>query len=198
MKNIKFNTLYILLFTALMVTSCSSEDIDIVAQEEVLSGAQLKFRVPSFKGEYVQIDRLARPIVSIFLVPQGPDSEVFNTTAPSELEPIFQPIILGQIEGLSPAFSNPNDQNVLGQTAAEFASFTANDVLNVSLVEPTVFSTNTLTGRRLEDDIITTELQWIFGGEDLSENPGLSDDHVDANDVPFLSHFPYMAPPFLQ
>ena len=43
---------------------------------------------------------------------------------------------------------------------------------------------------------IDFELLLIFGGEDFSENPSLSDDHVDANDKPFLTSFPYLASPW--
>ena len=74
----------------------------------------------------------------------------------------------------------------------------ATDVLNVSLTGKTTFfdGTNVLTGRALADDVISTELLLIFGGEDGTENPGLSDDNVDANDKMFLATFPYLAAPF--
>jgi hypothetical protein len=97
--------------------------------------------------------------------------------------------------GLSPAFANPGDMNALGQDAEAFTTLLATDVLNVSLDGTTTFfdGVNVLTGRTLADDVITVELLLIFGGEDFTENPGLSDDHVDANDTPFLSSFPYLA-----
>jgi hypothetical protein len=56
--------------------------------------------------------------------------------------------------------------------------------------------TNVLTGRNLTDDAITVELLLIFGGEDFSENPGLSNDNVNANDKTFLTSFPYLASPW--
>ncbi len=38
--------------------------------------------------------------------------------------------------------------------------------------------------------MITAELGLIFGA-----NAALNDDHVDANDKPFLGQFPYLAAP---
>lgn len=98
---------------------------------------------------------------------------------------------------MSPAFTNLGDQNALGQDAAAFTGLLATDVLNVSLDGTTTFydETNVLTGLALADDVITVELLLIFGGEDFTENPTLSDDRVDANDKPFLSSFPYLATP---
>ena len=52
-----------------------------------------------------------------------------------------------------------------------------------------------LTGRALGDDVIDVELALIFGGPDGSANPTLTSDHVNANDVPFLTDFPYLAQP---
>jgi hypothetical protein len=82
--------------------------------------------------------------------------------------------------------------------AATFTGVLATDVLNVSLDGTTTFydGTNVLTGRALADDVITVELLLIFGGEDFTENPGLSNDYVDANDKAFLSSFPYLASPW--
>lgn len=197
-----FTIIYsILLLTIFVISSCDSDITEVIELENTFLQSQnniSKSGIPKFLGKYTQTDRLARPIISIILVPQGNDSEQFNRIIPSKLNSIFQPIIQNRLTDLSPAFSNPNDKNVLGKTAPEFADFLATDILNVSTKKSTEFSLTRLTGRKLNDDIITTVLQWIFAGEDLTENPGLSDDNVDTNDVPFLSHFPYMAPPFLE
>ena len=71
-------------------------------------------------------------------------------------------------------------------------------MLSVSLDGTTTFfdGTNVLTGRALADDVISVELLLIFGGSDGSENPGLTDDHVDSNDKAFLTTFPYLASPW--
>ena len=53
-----------------------------------------------------------------------------------------------------------------------------------------------ISGKALADDVITVELLLIFGGEDFTENPSLSDDHVDSNDKDFSNSFPYLASPW--
>jgi hypothetical protein len=50
-------------------------------------------------------------------------------------------------------------------------------------------------GRKLSDDVVTAGLQAIFGPllDPNNTTQALADDHVDANDVPFGSTFPYLA-----
>jgi hypothetical protein len=56
-------------------------------------------------------------------------------------------------------------------------------------------------GRRLGDDVVDIELRALAGGTpftpafNVSPN-NLLGDGVDANDKPFLAHFPYVAHPF--
>ena len=78
-----------------------------------------------------------------------------------------------------------------------FTGLLATDVLNVSTTGKTTFfdGTNVLTGRALDDDVIDTELLLIFGGTKGTDNPGLTSDHVHANDVAFSTTFPYLAQP---
>mgnify|MGYP002626390588 CR=1 FL=1 len=71
---------------------------------------------------------------------------------------------------------------------ADFAAFLTDillpDLLTVDTSNPAGF----LNGRRLEDDVIDAEL-------DLLTKGALTGDGVDANDVPFLTVFPYLAAP---
>ncbi|WP_370003385.1 DUF4331 family protein [Winogradskyella sp.] len=152
---------------------------------------------PDFSGTYVQQDQMARPAVNTVFVSSGM-KDAFNTTVPSQQNAAFQAMFEANLTGLSPAYANPGDANALGLDAATFTGLLATDVLNVSLDGTTTFfdGTNVLTGRALADDVITVELLLIFGGEDFTENPGLSDDNVDANDKAFLSSFPYLASPW--
>lgn len=152
---------------------------------------------PDFSGTYVQQDQMARPAVNTVFVSSGM-KDAFNTTVPSQQNASFQAMFEANLTGLSPAYANPGDQNALGLDAAAFTGLLATDVLNVSLDGTTTFfdGTNVLTGRALADDVITVELLLIFGGEDFTENPGLSDDNVDANDKAFSSSFPYLASPW--
>ncbi|GAA4281030.1 hypothetical protein GCM10022260_14510 [Gaetbulibacter aestuarii] len=150
-----------------------------------------------FSGTYSQEDQMGRPAVNTVFT-SGENKDLFNVTIPSEQNAAFQSMFQTNLEALSPAYSQPGDQNALGLDAAAFTGVLATDVLNVSLDGTTTFydGTNVLTGRALNDDVITVELLLIFGGEDFTENPGLSDDHVDMNDKAFLTSFPYLASPW--
>ncbi|WP_407557871.1 DUF4331 family protein [Winogradskyella sp. 4-2091] len=152
---------------------------------------------PDFSGTYAQEDQMGRPAVNTVFVSSGM-KDAFNTTIPSEQDAAFQSMFQTNLEGLSPAYNEPTDGNALTLTSAQFTGLLATDVLNVSLDGTTTFydGTNVLTGRALADDVITVELLLIFGGEDFSENPGLSNDNVDGNDKAFLSSFPYLASPW--
>lgn len=185
----KFNNIKliaIVLLSAATIVSCSNDD-DNTPQD----------MGPDFSGVYAQEDQMGRPAVNTVFVSSA-SKNMFNTTIPSEQNAAFQSMFQTNLEGLSPAFANPGDMNALMQTSAAFTGLLATDVLNVSLDGTTTFfdGTNVLTGRALADDVITVELLLIFGGEDFSENPTLSDDHVDSNDKAFLSSFPYLASPW--
>jgi len=184
LNNIK--TLAFIMLAVLMVTSCKKED-DTNPQPTP----------PDFSGTFVQADQMGRPAVNtVFVSPASKDD--FNKTIPSQQNGMFQSMFQTNLEALSPAYANQGDKNALGLDAATFTGLLSTDVLNVSLDGTTTFydGTNVLTGRALADDVITVELLLIFGGEDFSENPGLSDDHIDSNDKAFSTSFPYLASPW--
>ena len=185
MKNIKI--LLLSIFTTVAFTSCSDDDNDNMMQ------------APDFSGTYIQADQMGRPAINTVFV-NADKKDMFNTTIPSEQGASFKTMFETNLKALSPAYANMGDKNALGLDAASFAGVLATDVLTVSLDGKTTFydgePANTLSGRALADDIITVELLLIFGGEDFSENPGLSNDNVSANDKEFLSSFPYLASPW--
>lgn len=176
----------IAVLTLATLASCKDNDDNVMGPD-----------LPNFTGNYVQKDQMGRPAINTVFV-NSDQKDAFNTTIPSEQGALFQSMFETNLKALSPAYANPGDQNALGLDAATFTSVLATDVLTVSLDGTTTFydGTNVLTGRALADDVITVELLLIFGGEDFTENPSLSDDHVDANDKPFLSSFPYLASPW--
>lgn len=182
----KFNILktIAITLTTLMFVSCNNDD-----DTRPPAG-------PDFSGVFAQKDQMARPAVNTVFVSK-PSQDMFNVTIPSQQNAAFQSMMQANLEALSPAYAN-GGMNALGQDAAAFTGLLATDVLNVSLDGTTTFfdGTNLLTGRALADDVITVELLLIFGGENFMENPGLTDDHVDANDKPFLTSFPYLASPW--
>jgi hypothetical protein len=139
-----------------------------------------------------QADQAARPAINtVFISPSGKDS--FNVTVPSQMAATFSGEMKSNLLALNPGYTT----NLLGLTADQFIGVVSTDVLNASTTGTTTFydGTNVLTGRALSDDVIDVELTLIFGGPDGSANTGLTSDHVNANDVPFLTDFPYLAQP---
>ncbi len=141
---------------------------------------------------YQQQDQMARPAINTVFV-DAAEKDNFNTTTPSAMGAAFATKFKTKLMGLNPGYTT----NLLGLTADQFTGVLATDVLNVSTTAPTTFydGTNVLTGRALADDVIDVELTLIFGGTAGGEKPGLTSDHVNANDKAFLTSFPYLASP---
>ncbi|OYU84429.1 MAG: hypothetical protein CFE24_06690 [Flavobacterium sp. BFFFF2] len=145
----------------------------------------------TMEGTYVQKDQMARPAINTVFIGAGAPKDAFNAAIPSAMGAAYQGIFQSRLMALNAGYTT----NALGQTAAQLTGLLATDVLNVSKVAPTTFydGTNVLTGRKLNDDVIDVELLLIFGGPTGTTNPGLTSDHVNANDKPFLPSFPYLA-----
>lgn len=141
---------------------------------------------------YEQEDQMARPAINTVFVSSG-EKDIFNITTPAQQGAVFATKFKDKLLALNPGYTT----NLLGLDATTFTTVLATDVLTASLTDPTTFydGTNVLTGRKLDDDVITVELILLFGGPDAMSNPGLTDDHVDANDKAFLTSFPYLASP---
>ena len=152
---------------------------------------------PDFSGIYVQEDQMGRPAINTVFVDPA-DKNTFNVTVPGNQNAAFQTKFQTKLEALNPAHADPSYTNALGFNAEQFTGALATDVLTVSLTGTTTFfdGTNVLTGRALNDDVISTELLLIFGGPTGADNSGLTNDNVDANDKSFLSTFPYLASPW--
>lgn len=141
---------------------------------------------------YEQEDQMARPAINTVFVSSG-EKDAFNTTTPANQGAAFASKFKDKLLALNAGYTT----NLLGLDATAFTGVLATDVLTVSLTGATTFydGTNVLTGRKLDDDVITVELILLFGGPDATSNPGLTDDHVDANDKSFMTTFPYLATP---
>ena len=146
--------------------------------------------IPPQQEVYVQGDQMARPAINTVFVGSSRKNE-FNTTTPSAMDAAFKADFVNKLT----AFGYTT--NILGLDKNTFASVLVTDVLNASTTGVTSFynGTQVLTGRALSDDVIDVELRLIFGGAAGTSNPGLTSDHVNGNDKPFLASFPYMASP---
>jgi hypothetical protein len=121
------------------------------------------------------LDRMGNPAVNTIFIPSG-QKDRFNRGRPQTDERVFGDEIAASLEALG-----TSDEN-----AAIITSVAIPDTLKLS-VEPDGGFPN---GRRLQDDVIDILLGLIFEG-----TGGPTTDEVDENDEPFLSVFPYLAPP---
>jgi len=145
---------------------------------------------------YQQQDQMGRPAINTVFNAAVTDKDAFNTTTPSAMGAAFQAKFQARLLALYPGYTT----NLLGLSAAAFTGVLATDVLTASTTGPTTFydgvPANTLSGRALADDVIDVELILIFGGPTGANNPGLTSDHVNANDKAFSTTFPYLASPW--
>ena len=178
MKLIKLFSL--LLGTSVIASSCDKKD-DMPMPDIVY---------------FQQQDQMARPAINTVFVTAAADKDAFNTTEPSAQGAAFQTKFETRLLALNPGYTT----NALGQTAAQLTGLLATDVLGVSTTGPTTFfdgvPENTLSGRKLDDDVIDVELLLLFGGPDGSSNPSLTKDNVNSNDKTFSASFPYLASPW--
>lgn len=176
MKTNKYKIIALAVFASLLSVNCSNDDS---------SGT------PAFTGTYVQQDQMGRPAINTVFVASGSPKDQFNGTIPSQMGANFQASFQARLLALNPGYTT----NALGLDAATFTTVLATDVLNLKTSGTTTFfdGTNVLTGRNLSDDVIDVELLLLFGGPTGGDNAGLTSDHVDANDKPFLTSFPYLA-----
>ena len=151
-----------------------------------------KNNTPQSSPYFDQADQAGRPAINTVFIGAA-DKDKFNVTTPTLMSGAFAAEMKSSLLALNPGYTT----NLLGLSADQFIGVLSTDVLNVSTTAKTTFydGTNVLTGRTLGDDVIDVELILLFGGPDGSANPGLTSDHVNGNDVPFLTDFPYMASP---
>lgn len=149
-----------------------------------------------FGGFYMQEDQMGRPATNI-LFNREVLRDSLNITEPYMMQGLFKDIFKDRIMTLDTTFTT----NVLGLDADQLASIFSQDVLWVAETGVTSYDNGTeiLTGRALGEDVMDSNLLWIFGGPDGTKNnddPLLISDNVDENDAEFLTDFPYLAPPF--
>ncbi|WP_162128264.1 DUF4331 family protein [Flavobacterium phycosphaerae] len=185
MKTINFKIVALsLTFAATFFVGCSNDENSSINDSDARYGV-------NFEGTFVQQDQMARPAINTVFIASGAPKDAFNATIPSQMGAAYQSIFQSRLLALNPGYTT----NALGLDAATFTGVLATDVLNVSKTAPTTFfdGTNVLTGRALADDVIDVELLLIFGGPNGTDNAGLTSDHVNSNDKPFSSSFPYLA-----
>lgn len=124
-------------------------------------------------GPFVQIDRTALPTLNTVLMPLRL-KDAFNRATPAQ-DALFRDAAITTLVGI-------NNDRTYSQTLIDAVLFP--DVAILDLGKTTGF----LNGRRPQDDVIDVVLSAASKG-------GVAGDGVNANDVPFLATFPFLAPP---
>jgi uncharacterized protein DUF4331 len=147
---------------------------------------------PATSRVFNQVQRLGNPLVSeVFLAKR--DHAFHGSTAPTIDVAAFTPIIRSFTDNVA------GRDSTVGKT---LAAVLLPDELLVQSDKDTASAgwltwalANGWGGRKLTDDVVTAGLQAIFGAllDANNTSPALADDHVDANDVPFSTTFPYLA-----
>lgn len=120
-----------------------------------------------------QQDRFGLPAIATVFIPTN-QKDAYNQSPPSGDEATYT----DEVVAVLATFGHPNP--------TALADALLPDIQPINTAQASGF----LNGRRPQDDVITAELGLIFGA-----NADLNDDHVDENDRPFLTTFPYLAAP---
>jgi hypothetical protein len=141
------------------------------AKNQVRSGSV--YLADTQTGPFTQIDRMAFPVANTVLNPTRM-KDAFNRSVPSQ-DHLFREEAIQHLIAI-------NGDRIYSQTVVDAVIFPDVLVLDVTRTSPF------LNGRRPQDDVIDVVLR-------AASNGRLTGDGVDANDVPFLSDFPFFAPP---
>jgi hypothetical protein len=166
----------------------------------------------------VQVSRLGNPLINEVIIPTN-KKDYWNSTSPAQDSQFKQdytnPILAAVLEKLYPKFGpfKASGRDDLVQVLLtgipklnETGSTLADELrLNLSIAPTPADKFNRLgviagdnagypNGRRLGDDVIDID-ERVVAGELINHQLPLGDG-VDANDVPNLSSFPYVAAPF--
>lgn len=153
-------------------------------------------RNPRSFGSYVQVSRLAVPLVNEVLVPLG-DKDKYNRTNPVKDVANFGPYILDpELPKLLNAVLGLNCPDTPAEGRVDIVGIlspngtTPADLLRINVATGQTYANTAFpNGRKLSDDVTDTLLTV------LCANGGPVGDGVDANDLPFSDTFPYLASP---
>ncbi len=119
-----------------------------------------------------QIERMGRPVINTVLIPSS-SKDAFNATKPVDDVAEWSDEVIASLISL----------NGDADYSAAVATVLLPDILTLDTDTPSGF----LNGRTLSDDVIDIVLSVVSNG-------AIASDCVAANDVPFPSAFPYLAP----
>lgn len=174
----------------------------------------------TFSGPEQQVSRLGMPLVNEIVIPLG-KKDFFNSSEPANDVANFGAFVvdpepaklLHALFGINVPPAPRNDLVAVFATGVPGLNQPPNvapgEMLRLNMAIPPAAKPNRIgvlagdlagfpNGRRLADDVVDIELRVVAGvlvnGFNVAPNNQLGDG-VDANDMPFLPHFPYVAPP---
>src|SRR5882672_8788686 len=174
----------------------------------------------SFSGPELQVSRLGMPLVNEVVIPLG-KKDLFNASEPANDVANFGTYVVNSeaatllhaLFGLNVPPAPRNDLVAVFATGVPGLNQPPNvapgEMLRLNMAIPPAAKPNRFgvlagdvagfpNGRRLADDVVDIELRVIAGvlvpGFNVAPNNQLGDG-VDANDMPYLPHFPYVSPP---
>ncbi len=162
---------------------------------------------------WTQVSRLGEPLVNEVVIPTGL-KDLWNRTSPAndaQFEKYYQtPIlaaVLNKLYKVGAPTTNRSDLVAVLGTGIPKVTYTGKtfaDELRINLAIPPAAHPNRMgvlagdnagfpNGRRLGDDVVDIEEQAVAGF--LMGHKVPLGDGVNGNDVPYLTHFPYVAQP---
>jgi hypothetical protein len=170
------------------------------------------------RGQFVQVSRLGNPLVNEVVIPLG-QKDRFNRTTPNRDAQLYgkyvvKPELAAVLNALFKVNAPENNRTDIVQALLQglpglnqhkgISGPPAVDTIKLNLGTPPAGTEDRFgviggdtagfpNGRRLGDDVVDIELQVVAGF--LKNNKVPLGDGVDQNDKPFLSAFPYLAPP---
>ncbi|HZQ04774.1 MAG TPA: DUF4331 domain-containing protein [Gaiellaceae bacterium] len=162
---------------------------------------------------WTQVSRLGEPLVNEVVIPTGL-KDLWNRTSPAndaQFEKYYEtPIlaaVLNKLYKVGAPTTNRSDLVAVLGTGIPKVTYTGKtfaDELRINLAIPPAAHPNRMgvlagdnagfpNGRRLGDDVVDIEEQAVAGF--LMGHKVPLGDGVNGNDVPYLTHFPYVAPP---
>ncbi len=142
------------------------------------------------KNSSGRVDRVGKPAIATVLIDDG-NEDAFNATRPHRDLRQWGAEVSDNLQFLSGLDGDGYDQ----ATADFVTGLLLPDVLTLDTSSGAGFNDGPLNGRQPAEDVIDFELAVVTGLFDEGGNgPVLTTDCVDANNVPFPSGFPYLAP----
>ncbi len=133
---------------------------------------------------YQRIDRMGRPAINtVFNITDG-EKDLTNLLDPKDDRSSMKDTTVAVLNAFGAVLTNAGATPYTPAEVNGLAKVLLPDTLTIKLGDSAGF----LNGRKLADDVINAEFSLVTKGN-------VTSDGVDANDVPFMSSFPYLAAP---